>query len=81
MAKKAAPKSEPKKPATRAKRGKVEQVNALDPSPEILTQVIDPSPDQIRERAYQIFRAGENPSDPVADWFQAEQELSGDARI
>jgi hypothetical protein len=80
MAKKATPKSETKKPATRAKRGKVPQLNASEPSPEIKTQAKVPSPDQIRDRAYQIFRAGLNPSDPVADWFQAEQELSGEAR-
>ncbi|HXV62211.1 MAG TPA: DUF2934 domain-containing protein [Vicinamibacteria bacterium] len=31
--------------------------------------------DQIRQRAYKIFREGRNPSDPTADWFQAEHEL------
>ncbi|HSF18739.1 MAG TPA: DUF2934 domain-containing protein [Vicinamibacteria bacterium] len=33
------------------------------------------SDDQIRQRAYKIFREGRNPSDPTADWFQAEHEL------
>jgi hypothetical protein len=36
--------------------------------------------EQIRDRASQIFRTGANPSDPVADWFQAERELRGEAR-
>lgn len=31
--------------------------------------------DQIRDRAYEIYRAGRNPSNPDADWLQAEQEL------
>lgn len=31
--------------------------------------------EQIRQRAYKIFREGRNPSDPTADWFQAEREL------
>ncbi len=30
---------------------------------------------QIRIRAFEIFRAGQNPSNPDADWHQAEQEL------
>ncbi len=30
---------------------------------------------QIRIRAFEIYRAGQNPSNPEADWHQAEQEL------
>lgn len=33
------------------------------------------SQERIRERAYEIYRAGRNPSDPTADWYQAEREL------
>ena len=66
MSKKATKKTEPKKASTRAKRGDVKQPAA------------SPSPEQIRDRAYQIFRSGANPSDPVADWFQAERELKTD---
>lgn len=80
MAKKRTPKSESQKPATRAKRGKAEEAKTSEPSPTIATQTTSPSLDQIRERAYRIFRAGVNPSDPAADWFQAERELSGEAR-
>jgi hypothetical protein len=66
MSKKAAKKTEPKKTAARAKRGDGQEPAA------------SPSPEQIRDRAYQIFRSGVNPSDPVADWFQAERELKAD---
>jgi hypothetical protein len=34
-----------------------------------------PSVEQIQARAYEIFRSGVNPKDPVADWVQAEKEL------
>jgi hypothetical protein len=34
---------------------------------------------QIRERAYEIYRRGLNPSDPTADWLQAVQELNSEA--
>lgn len=36
------------------------------------------SQERIRERAYEIYRAGRNPSDPTADWYQAERELRGE---
>jgi hypothetical protein len=68
MSKKAIKKAEPKKPSPRAKRSKATEAAAA------------PSLDQIRDRAYQIFRTGVNPSNPAADWFQAESELKGDAR-
>lgn len=31
--------------------------------------------EQIRMRAFEIYRSGRNPSNPEADWFQAEEEL------
>jgi len=31
--------------------------------------------DQIRIRAFEIYSSGQNPSNPDADWRQAEQEL------
>ncbi len=68
MSKKAVKKTEPKKASPRAKRSKTPDAAAT------------PSLDQIRDRAYQIFRTGVNPSNPAADWFQAESELRGDAR-
>lgn len=34
-----------------------------------------PSEALVRERAYEISLARTGPADPVADWFQAEQEL------
>jgi len=68
MSKKANKKTAPKKTSPRAKRSKTPEAAAV------------PSLDQIRDRAYQIFRTGVNPSDPAADWFQAESELKGDAR-
>ena len=37
---------------------------------------IEPTPDQIRARAYEIYRArGGAPGSPDADWRQAELEL------
>ena len=39
---------------------------------------IEPSPDLIRRRAYEIFLARNGrPGDHVADWCQAERELKG----
>jgi hypothetical protein len=80
MAKKTSPKGLPKKATPRAKRvAAKEPAVTPTPSPESVepTSASAPSLDQIRERAFQIFRAGANPSDPVADWFQAERELRG----
>lgn len=31
--------------------------------------------DQVRIRAFEIYSSGQNPSNPDADWHQAEQEL------
>jgi hypothetical protein len=81
MPKKATEKAEPKKASSRAKRAKP----AVAAPPEIINETVAPeaapSLEQIRDRAYQIFRNGVNPRDPVADWFQAERELKGDARV
>lgn len=68
MSKKATEKPESKKASSRAKRGQAKEPAA------------SPSLEQIRDRAYQIFRSGANPRDPVADWCQAERELKGEAR-
>lgn len=36
-----------------------------------------PGPDQIRQRAFEIYlRRNGGPGDPVADWIQAERELT-----
>ena len=79
MSKKAIKKNEPKNASPRAKRSKAAE------APEIPNETLNaaavPSLDEIRDRAYQIFRKGVNPRDPVADWFQAEKELRGDARV
>jgi hypothetical protein len=80
MSKKAMKKSQPKKPSPRAKRTITTEAFAPEISNEIVNGAAAPSLDQIRDRAYQIFRTGANPRDPVADWFQAERELNGYAR-
>jgi len=81
MPKKATTKTEPKKASPRAKRTNPTEAAAPGIKNEIVITAPVPSLDQIRDRAYQIFRAGVNHSDPVADWFQAERELNGDARV
>ena len=81
MSKKAVKRTEPKKASPRAKRSKATEAAAPEIWNEIANAAAAPSPEQIRDRAYQIFRTGVNPSDPVADWFQAERELEGDARV
>ena len=38
----------------------------------------EPTPEQIRQRAYEIFQSRNGaPGDEVQDWLQAESELSG----
>ena len=81
MPKKALKKSEPGKTSPRAKRSKAAQATISDTPNEIVVAEAAPSLEQIRDRAYQIFRTGVNPRDPVADWFQAERELKGDAHV
>ncbi len=42
------------------------------------TPTAQPTQEQIRIRAHQIFLArGGTPGNPVSDWLQAEQELKG----
>ena len=77
MAKKVTKKTETKKAAPRARRGK----DKMEAARETAVAVAPAIPEErIRARAYEIFRTGANPRDPVADWFQAEQELAGEAR-
>ena len=57
----------PRKRTSRAKKAEAPVVLAAESAE--LTDA------QIRQRAYEIYRRGQNPSDPTADWFQAEQEL------
>ena len=81
MSKKAVKKSEPRKNPLRAKRGKTAETAPPESVNETILAEAAPSLEQIRDRAYQISRTGANPRDPVADWFQAERELKGDARV
>jgi hypothetical protein len=42
----------------------------------------EPSEDQVRARAYEIFQAREGgPGDAMSDWLEAEAELKGGPRI
>lgn len=80
MAKKVTKKKTPtKKKATTKKRAaaprKAKTVAAATAKPAV-TPVIPVSDEQIRLRAFEIYRAGKNPANPDADWLQAEQELT-----
>jgi hypothetical protein len=70
--------TEPKQRAPRAKKtsknGDLDAAAAAVAGPAATALPTSPTPEQIRARAYEIFRTGTN-RDPVADWFQAEQEL------
>ena len=79
MAKNTEKKTEPRKP--RAKRIKSAEAAAPEPATTIAKPASEPTVDEIRDRAYQIFRTGVNHSDPVADWFQAERELKTEAHF
>ena len=79
MAKKTENQTETRKP--RAKRIKAAEAAAPVTETSIAKPAAAPTLDEIRDRAYQIFRTGANQSDPVADWFQAERELKAEARI
>jgi len=81
MSKKAVKKPEAGKTSPRAKPSKAAEAASSEIKNEIVVAEAPPSLEQIRDRAYQIFRTGVNPRDPVADWFQAERELRGDAHI
>lgn len=71
MPKKVTKKTETKNAAPRRRPAKATAVESgpSAASTKTVTEV------EIRARAYEIYRRGENPSDPTADWFQAEQEL------
>ena len=79
MAKNTEKKTEPRKP--RAKRIKAAEAAAPELKTTIAKPAAEPTVDEIRDRAYKIFRTGVNQSDPVADWFQAERELKAEVRI
>jgi len=80
MSKKTTQKPESRKASPRAKRAKATEAAPRESSNEI-GNAAAPTVEQIRDRAYQIFRNGMNPRDPVADWFQAERELKNDASV
>jgi len=61
-----------KKKATTRKRTTVKKAAKTVVAAPMTPTVTDA---QIRIRAFEIFRAGQNPSNPDADWHQAEQEL------
>jgi len=69
MAKKATKKAE----ATKKKAPKRPRATKAKSQPE--ADVLAVSETRVRERAYEISLTRKGPSDPVADWFQAEQEL------
>jgi hypothetical protein len=74
--------TEPKQRAPRAKKtsknGSLDAATATAAEPTSTTPPASPTSEQVRARAYEIFRSGAN-RDPVADWFQAEQELRAKA--
>jgi hypothetical protein len=80
MSKKATKKTEPKNAARRSRKSSTQENASAEAPREAAPAAASPSLEQIRERAYEIFRSGKNPSDPIADWFQAERELKGEAR-
>ncbi len=80
MAKKPDSTTDAKKPAPRRKRVKAADAAATEIENSLVTSAAEPSLDEIRDRAYQIFCTGVNQS-PVADWFQAERELRAQPRV
>lgn len=80
MSKKATRKTEQKSSSPRTKRPRIEAATAPEEAQPLAKAPASPSLEQIRDRAYEIFRSGANPRDPLADWFQAERELRGEAR-
>jgi hypothetical protein len=75
---------EPKPRAPRArktsKNGSLDAAAAAADQTTSTIPPVSPTSEQIRARAYEIFRSGAN-RDPVADWFQAEQELRAKATL
>ena len=73
MAKKVTKKKTPtKKKATTRKRTTAQKTAKTVTAAPVTPTVTDA---QIRVRAFEIHCAGQNPSNPDADWHQAEQEL------
>ena len=76
-----------KKPATKKKKKKKKATTTRKPrrttakakpaTPAVTPTITD---EQIRLRAFEIYRAGWNPSNPNADWYQAERELQAEIR-
>ncbi len=74
-----------KKTSTKKKATTRKRTTAQKPAKTVATAPVTPTTTptvtptvtdaQIRIRAFEIFRAGQNPSNPDADWHQAEQEL------
>jgi hypothetical protein len=87
MARKASPKTEtqPAKPrATRTPKPRSKPASsaqsgtAVAEPPGADAPPVEPTIEQIRARAYEIYRAhGGRGGDPQADWLQAERELRG----
>lgn len=72
MANKVTKKSErSKKTASKAKR----PVSPAQSDSRTAASKTAPRLDDVRARAFEIYASGRNQGDPVADWFQAEQEL------
>jgi len=72
-----------KKPATKKKKKKKKATTTR--KPRRTTAKAKPATptitdEQIRLRAFEIYRAGWNPSNPNADWYQAERELQAEIR-
>jgi hypothetical protein len=74
MPRKTSKTTEPSKRAPRAKKNGAADAAPTAAPPEATLPAESPSPEQIRARAYEIFRTGAN-HDPAADWLQAEREL------
>ncbi len=73
MAKKVTKKKTPtKKKATTRKRTTAQKTAKTVTAAPVTPTVTDA---QIRIRAFEIYCAGQNPSNPDADWHQAKQEL------
>jgi Protein of unknown function (DUF2934) len=70
-----APRTKPSRARTKAAAPEASTTRAAREA----SEASSPTEEQIRARAYELFRIGANPRDPVADWFQAEQELRGGA--
>jgi hypothetical protein len=60
-------------------------MNVVNPTsssvPRSTTTILAPSPDMIRERAYQLYESrGSEPGHADQDWFRAERELANQPR-